>query len=492
MEQWAKEYGNVYQIPTVFGGRRVILCDLRAIRDFYAKETWTYVGTPFSKRLLGNFGKGILWAEGEGHRRQRKALSPAFSNVGIRRLTSVFYDSAYKLKTHWDNELINQQNGVIIEVQAWMNRVAIDSIGIAGFSHDFGALDGKVSPVVAAFESLGSARPSTLARINFLLSSVIPVLSYIPTERSRMFEELKRSMRAIADVLLERSRKAISDEKSIIGLLSMFSIFAFAKPHAVVIVKAESTDGELHMSEEEVLAQLIDADERASPSSLLPSGYETTSLSLTWALIELAKHPEKQERLRKELLELGGSTDPTWDQLTGSEFLYLDAVVHETLRLHPPLVEIKRVAAQDDIIPLATPIKTTDGQVVTSVTIAKGHMGTRSKEFIPERWIGFASDGESKRVDKAGKSSDIGIPTSAQEIQGHKHILTFSDGPRTCLGKSFALAEFKAVLSVLIRSYSFEFDDSDTKIEMHRAVFPRPKVQGCDGAKVPMRVRRVD
>ena len=110
------------------------------------------------------------------------------------------------------------------EIHHYFDR--LDSIGIAGFSHDFGALDGKVSPVVTAFESLGSARPSTVAKIKFLLSSVIPVLSYIPTERSRMFEELQRSMREIADVLLERSRKAVSDEKSIIGLLSMFSMFS--------------------------------------------------------------------------------------------------------------------------------------------------------------------------------------------------------------------------------------------------------------------------
>jgi len=66
--------------------------------------------------LIVKFGRGLLWAEGESHRRfvaiipayrlydrvaarrQRKALSPAFSNAAIRRLTSVFYDSAYKVK----------------------------------------------------------------------------------------------------------------------------------------------------------------------------------------------------------------------------------------------------------------------------------------------------------------------------------------------------------------------------------------------------------
>ena len=53
--------------------------------------------------------------------------------------------------------------------------------------------------------------------------------------------------------------------------------------------------------------------------------------------------------------------------------------------------------------------------------------GPNAKEFKPERWL----DDES------------GVPEKAKEVQGYHHLLTFVDGPRTCLGKGFALAEFK-------------------------------------------------
>ncbi|ESK90780.1 cytochrome p450 [Moniliophthora roreri MCA 2997] len=486
-ERWAKEYGSVYKIPNVLGGTKIIVCDPRAVKDFYTKETWTYVRTSLSKKLIEtSFGRGLLWAEGESHKRQRKGLTPAFSNAAIRRLTSVFYDSAYKLKSHWDADLSNHPDGLVIDVQTWMNHISIDSVGIAGFSHDFGALDGKHPAVVAAFESLGSATPSSFSTIVFLLSLVFPILTNIPRERTRLFAQLTKSMTEIADVLLERTRKAGAEEKSIIGLL----------------IKAESTNGELHMSQEEVLAQNV----------LLLAGYETTSTSLTWALIELAKNSEKQDRLRKELLGLAGGSDPTWDQLTGTDYPYLDAVVHETLRLHPPVAETSRTATQDDILPLSSPLTTADGQIVNSVAIPKGSnvsvpircinraeaiWGPRAKEFLPERWIGFSED-ESKhagdfKIDwQKGAEAGEGIPPTVQEIHGHKHLLTFSDGPRTCLGKAFALAEFKAVLSVLIRNYSFSFDDPNTKVITQLAVLPRPKVEGCDGTQVPMRVRRVE
>jgi hypothetical protein len=59
-----------------------------------------------------------------------------------------------------------------------------------------------------------------------------------------------------------------------------------------------------------------------------------------WALLELSRNPDAQTKLRNELLEHG--TDPTYDQLSNG-LPYLDAVVHEILRLRPPVDEITRV-----------------------------------------------------------------------------------------------------------------------------------------------------
>jgi Cytochrome P450 len=61
-----------------------------------------------------------------------------------------------------------------------------------------------------------------------------------------------------------------------------------------------------------------------------------------WALIELSRHPDVQTRLREELLAFG--PDPTYDQLKAN-LPYLDAVVHETLRLHPPVPESTRLVS---------------------------------------------------------------------------------------------------------------------------------------------------
>ena len=174
-----------------------------------------------------------------------------------------------------------------------------------------------------------------------------------------------------------------------------------------------------------------------------------------WALIELARNVEIQQKLRGELRQLPES-DPSWEQLM-SGLPYLDAVVHETLRLHPPGEAMIRVvrfssiftknklnvtqADEDDIIPLGSPITLASGRTVELISIPKGTIvtspfiyintcetfwGPDAKQFVPERWLG---------PDNPSKAKDLG---------GHRQIYTFSDGPRICLGKTFALAELKA------------------------------------------------
>ena len=43
LEQWAKEYGPVFQVPTQFGRRRTVLTDPKSVAHFYSKETFVYV-----------------------------------------------------------------------------------------------------------------------------------------------------------------------------------------------------------------------------------------------------------------------------------------------------------------------------------------------------------------------------------------------------------------------------------------------------------------
>ncbi|KAI6026817.1 hypothetical protein PISMIDRAFT_687877, partial [Pisolithus microcarpus 441] len=202
----------------------------------------------------------------------------------------------------------------------------------------------------------------------------------------------------------------------------------------------------------------------------------------------LPRHPNVQKRLHEELLSFGG--EPSYDQLA-NDFPYLDAVVREVLRLHPSVPELTREAAEDDVVPLLDPVRTKSGEIIDSIVVERGMIlsvpiscinrsdaiwGPDAKAFKPERWL-----------------EPNGITKKAQEVKGHRHLLTFGDGPRSCIGKTFALAEIKTVLPMATRSFVLGMKDGpDKKVELSRGITLRPKVVGEDGIRVPLRIRQYE
>ena len=107
----------------------------------------------------------------------------------------------------------------------------LDTIGLAGFSHDFGALEGKHAPVTEIFDSFTSSSGSSALSIGLgLLAQVFPFLIRIPTPRSKLIGKLNTAMEEISNTLLARTKQELDmgvvdgkEEKSVIGLLSTSS-----------------------------------------------------------------------------------------------------------------------------------------------------------------------------------------------------------------------------------------------------------------------------
>jgi hypothetical protein len=105
----------------------------------------------------------------------------------------------------------------------------LDSIGIAGFSHDFGSISDRRSAVALAFDALSQGTPSVANRLMVVISRFFPILFRLPTRRHKLLGQLNDTMNAIAFELLERSRQEDNaatgkdpnvGSKSVIELLS--------------------------------------------------------------------------------------------------------------------------------------------------------------------------------------------------------------------------------------------------------------------------------
>ena len=76
-------------------------------------------------------GDGIVVAEYDEHKRQRRILTPAFGVTQIRQITPHFWMKAKQLAEEW-RPLVEAQPEEGIDVMKWMNRVTLDIIGLAG------------------------------------------------------------------------------------------------------------------------------------------------------------------------------------------------------------------------------------------------------------------------------------------------------------------------------------------------------------------------
>ena len=105
----------------------------------------------------------------------------------------------------------------------------------------------------------------------------------------------------------------------------------------------------LELHDDETGSAMDDEQLRAQVFTFMLAGHETTSVSMTWTLYELARHPDIAEQIREEVHKVfSDSADMTWSKLAELEFL--GNVIKESLRLHSPAAMTSRIAKNKDVI----------------------------------------------------------------------------------------------------------------------------------------------
>ncbi|XP_016983314.2 uncharacterized protein LOC108047584 [Drosophila rhopaloa] len=169
--------------------------------------------------------------------------------------------------------------------------------------------------------------------------------------------------------------------------------------------------------------------------TFLTDGFETTALVLSHTLLMLGRHPEEQQKVREEI----GNEALSFEQLT--ELPYLEACIHETLRLFSPQVASRKLVTEpyDFVNNDGVTLRVNPGDVVTIPVKALHHdpqYYESPESFKPERFL-EANGGVKKYRDR-------GV------------YLPFGDGPRICPGVRFALTQLKAALVEIVRNFDIK------------------------------------
>lgn len=168
----------------------------------------------------------------------------------------------------------------------------------------------------------------------------------------------------------------------------------------------------------------------------LLAGFETSSTTMGFALYELARNQDIQDRLRKEIVEVlvQHNNECTYEAI--NEMKYLEQVFSETLRKYPVLPVVERVskADYDTGDPRYLIERNTHIIILTYGIHHDPEYYPDPEKFDPER---FTEEEIRKR------------PSCAW--------LPFGDGPRNCIGLRFGKMQALIGIALLLKNFKFSF-----------------------------------
>ncbi|PAV21443.1 lanosterol 14-alpha-demethylase [Pyrrhoderma noxium] len=216
--------------------------------------------------------------------------------------------------------------------------------------------------------------------------------------------------------------------------------------------------------------------------ALLMAGQHTSASTGTWALLRIAENPEIGQALYKEQVENFGTgiegqfRTMTYDEMR--DLPILDAVIRETLRMHPPIHSIIRKVVSDTPVPptlasSASSASASRKNDENAYFVPKGYYAVSSpavsqvdplvwkeaRKWDPKRWL--EKDGVADRAgrtydDADGERVDYGFGAVSKGTESPYQ--PFGAGRHRCIGEQFAYLQLGMVISTLIRNMELRLD----------------------------------
>ncbi|KAK7378210.1 hypothetical protein VNO80_03648 [Phaseolus coccineus] len=202
----------------------------------------------------------------------------------------------------------------------------------------------------------------------------------------------------------------------------------------------EDENSDIKLTEENIKAFILD---------VFTAGTDTSALTIEWALAELINHPDVMERAREEIDAVIGSGRLV-EESDIVNLSYLQAIVKETLRIHPAGPLIARESSESCTIwGHEIPPKTQLFVNVWAIGRDPKHW-ENPLEFRPERFLSEKENGKSQ-LDVRGQ---------------YFHLLPFGSGRRSCPGTSLGLQVVQTNLAAMIQCFEWKVKGGNETVDM--------------------------
>jgi cytochrome P450 len=385
-----QRYGDIYTLDLGFL-RWVILNHPRHAEYVLRDNSQNYrKGGGLWNMLRTILGNGLVVSEGDFWLRQRRMIQPHFHRKQLAGLTDAMVAATAEGLEPWDRAAAAQRP---VDLLPGFSAMTMRVIARALFGQGLAQADlDRVSEVMAF-------------ALDYLLAGAMTysLPRWLPLPGSRRYRAALREFDSLVAQIVAHERSTDTPSDSLLAML-------------------------VRMVDEESGETMTDTQLSDEVKTFFLAGYETTSLTLTWAAHLLTQHPEALGKLCVEVDTVLEGRTPSFADL--SALTYTRMVIQEAMRLQPAAWWVPRTAVADDVIDGYT---IPAGAMVVSLTYGIHHhpdFWAQPERFDPERF------------------------TSEQIAQQHKSAwMPFGMGQRQCIGRDFSIMEAQIILAMLVQRY---------------------------------------
>ncbi|MGE0052918.1 MAG: cytochrome P450 [Hyphomicrobium sp.] len=383
----------------VYGRKRPLVAWVTGsdlVEQILIKRTDVFAKTRLDRRVLKPLiGTGLLTAQGEHWRWQRKMASPLFRPNDALTYVPAMTQAAREQIERWRAKGAAHIAPIEIDMTETTFAVIARTI-LAGIDESEAS---EIQRTGYAF-----IRPIMWSVASALM--LTPETWWYPGKAQMMRAAAEN--RATVQRLLDKRRAAGIEGDDLVARM----------------LQARHPDTDAPMSDDELIDNL---------GTFLLAGHETTAKALTWTLYLLARSPEWQKRVREEIAAVTSGRQVCANDI--AQLPLTQRVLKESMRLYPPVPAMTRVNLEATTLGGVTLPE--PALIVVPVFAIHRHKATWEDpdRFDPDRFL----------------------PEREAQLK-RTQFMPFGAGPRVCIGASFAMTEAIVVLASLLQHVRFSWD----------------------------------
>ncbi|CAH2092169.1 unnamed protein product [Euphydryas editha] len=429
-------------------------------------------------------GEGLLISSGEKWRSHRKMIAPTFHINILKSFVNIFNQNSKNVVEKMKGEV-----GKVFDVHDYMSGVTVDilletAMGItkdtqddAGFDYAMAVM--KMCDIIHQRHYKFWLRFDSIFKFTSFFEKQKKLLGIIHGLTNRVIKNkkevyLQNKAKGIIPPTIEEvtrssfdSETALANEKTLAD--TVFKGYRddldFNDENDVGAKKRLAFLDLMIESAQNGTNKITDHEIKEEVDTIMFEGHDTTAAGSSFVLCLLGVHQDIQEKVYNELYGIFGDSDRPATFEDTLQMKYLERVIFESLRMYPPVPVIARKLKRD------VKIATNNYVLPAGATVVIGQFQIhRNPKYYANPNV---------------FNPDNFLPENTQNRHYYSYI-PFSAGPRSCVGRKYAILKLKILLSTILRNYKMVSDITEDQFVLQADII----LKRTDGFRVQIEPRK--